>query len=337
MCAGNLSQRMPRLPRLKRTLGSVAGGAVQRRKFITGEKKMKRINALALTLGLAVLVCMPMDAEDTTTYNFETINFPGDTFTQLLGINNPGLIAGYHGSGAPGHPNQGFTLLLPDHFTSENFPGSVQTQVIGINNIGNTDGFYIDAAGVTHGFTDIHGVFATVDFPNPTSVLTQLLGLNDKNEAAGYWQNAAGTQFPFTVRGGVFTGLDKMLPSNTSAQATGVNDPGDVSGFYVDSGGITHGFLLRNGVVTILDFPGATLTQAFGLNNRHQVVGAYTDAAGNTHGFVYAVSTQTFQSIDDPDGVGTTIVNGINDRGFLVGFFGTAPINSGFVATPSER
>jgi hypothetical protein len=49
------------------------------------------------------------------------------------------------------------------------------------------------------------------------------------------------------------------------------------------------------------------------------------------------VSTQTFQSIDDPDGVGTTIVNGINDRGFLVGFFGTAPINSGFVATPSER
>jgi uncharacterized membrane protein len=140
--------------------------------------------------------------------------------------------------------------------------------------------------------------------------------------------------FPFTMRGGVFTGLDKMLPSNTSAQATGVNDPGDVSGFYVDSGGITHGFLLRNGVVTILDFPGATLTQAFGLNNRHQVVGAYTDAAGNTHGFVYAVSTQTFQSIDDPDGVDTTIVNGINDRGFLVGFFGTAPINSGFVATP---
>jgi hypothetical protein len=39
--------------------------------------------------------------------------------------------------------------------------------------------------------------------------------------------------------------------------------------------------------------------------------------------------------VDDPSGVGTTNVNGINDRGMLVGFFGTSPIVSGFVATPS--
>jgi hypothetical protein len=67
------------------------------------------------------------------------------------------------------------------------------------------------------------------------------------------------------------------------------------------------------------------------------VVGTYTDAAGNTHGFVYREKTGTFQTVDDPNGVGTTIVNGINDKGVLVGFFGTAPINSGFVATPRDR
>ncbi len=87
----------------------------------------------------------------------------------------------------------------------------------------------------------------------------------------------------------------------------------------------------------VLDFPASTGTQAFGLNNIGQVVGVYTDSANNTHGFVYTVNSKIFQSIDDPAGAGTTIVNGINDKGFLVGFFGTAPINSGFVATPSER
>ena len=149
-------------------------------------------------LRLAVFVCLSMSVLADTIYSFQTVNFPGDTFTQLLGINNSGTIAGYHGSGAAGHPNKGFTLILPNHFTSENFPGSVQTQVIGINNAGNTDGFYIDAAGVTHGFIDIHGT--SIDFPNSTSVLTQLLSLNDHNEAAGYWQNAAGTQFPLPWR-----------------------------------------------------------------------------------------------------------------------------------------
>ncbi len=100
---------------------------------------MKRINALALTLGLAFLVCMPMYAQNgnkqnegtTTTYTFQTINFPGDTFTQLLGINNSDVIAGYHGANV----NKGFTLVLRSlTFTNENFPGSAQTQVIGINN-----------------------------------------------------------------------------------------------------------------------------------------------------------------------------------------------------------
>ena len=278
---------------------------------------------LALKFGLAVSVCFSMSVLADTVYSFRTVIFPGDTFTQLLGINNAGKIAGYHGSGATGHPNQGFALALPNHFTSENFAGSVQTQVIGINNRGNTDGFYIDAAGVNHGFINIQGTFTSIDFPNATSVLTQLLGLNDQNEAAGYWQNAAGTQFPFTVQGGVFTGLDKegVLPSHTSAQATGANDAGDVSGFYVDSAGVNHGFLLHNSVVTTLDFPAATLTQAFGLNNRHQVVGIYMDAAGNTHGFLYDVTALEFQSVNDPRAVDATTINGINDVGQIVGFF----------------
>jgi hypothetical protein len=69
------------------------------------------------------------------------------------------------------------------------------------------------------------------------------------------------------------------------------------------------------------------------------VVGNYTDSAGS-HGFVYTISKKSWESIDDPEGVvggmHTTIVNGINDKNVLVGFYGNAPINSGFVANPSN-
>jgi hypothetical protein len=86
-------------------------------------------------------------------YNFQAVNFSGDAFTQLLGINSYSEIAGYHGSGAAGHPNKGFRLTLPKQFASENFPKSAQTQVIGINKRGDTDGFYVDTAGKTHGLS----------------------------------------------------------------------------------------------------------------------------------------------------------------------------------------
>ncbi len=84
----------------------------------------------ALTLSLAVLLCMT-SAFAQTTYSFQTVNYPGDTFTQLLGINNSGDIAGYHNFLS----NSGFTYSLKTKtFTTENYPGSAMTQVIGINN-----------------------------------------------------------------------------------------------------------------------------------------------------------------------------------------------------------
>jgi probable HAF family extracellular repeat protein len=295
---------------------------------------MKRINALALTLGLAVLVCMPVYAQETTTYNFETIKFPGDMFTQLLGINNSDRIAGYHGATV----NRGFTLVLSSKtFTNEDFPGSAQTQVIAINNNSKTVGFYIDTTGNTHGFTDQRGHFLKVDYPG--TPFNQLLGQNDFGQAAGYYSTKAdgtGPDFAYIYDefGSVFELLN--IPASTSAQATGINNSGDVCGFFVDAKGVNHGFLLIRGRFELLHFPASAGTQALGLNNKGQVVGVYTDSSKNSHGFVYTVRTKTFQSVDDPDGIGTTVVNGINDKGLLVGFFGTAPINSGFVATPSE-
>jgi uncharacterized membrane protein len=300
-------------------------------------RKIARDLLLALALTLPIAVAVPAFAMP---YTFQTVNFPGDTFTQLLGVNNSGVIAGYHGSGAAGHPNQGFTLVLPNTYTSENFPGSAQTQVVGINSAGDTGGFYIDAAGVTHGFTKVGATFTTLDFPG--TAFNQILGVNDNGQAAGYSSTdptGMTLQQAFIHQPNLsFTSLAGFLPAGTqNNQATSINNFGGISGFYVDAGGFNHGFLLTPmsvGFVEMsLEFPGSTFTQALGLNNLFQVVGSYTDAMGGMHGFVW--KNGTFQTVDDPNGTGGTTINGINDQGEIVGFFVDAAGNTdGFVGTP---
>ena len=293
-----------------------------------GENMKKIVFTLALVAAMCVCsATATLAGEERERFHFRTVSFPNDTFTQLLGINDEEMIAGYHGALS----NAGFVLSSRNNFSLENFPNSAQTQVIGINNQGYTDGFYIDAAGINHGFLDINGAFTTVDFPG--AKLNQLLGLNNLEQAAGYYADAANIDHPyiFDSKGGVFSVI--TIPAAVGgAQATGINDEGSISGFYIDSAGKNNGFLISKGEFKTLDFPGATLTQAFGLNNHDEVVGQYVDASGLTHGFIFDDGEYT--SVDDPQGIGTTTINGINDRGEIVGFYVAAGGNTdGFVGS----
>ena len=290
-----------------------------------------KLKSLALFLGLAVLISMPLSAQ--TNYTFQTADYPHSNFTQLLGINIFGKIAGYRGATV----NRGFTLTLPNDFMNENYPNSAMTQVIGINKKGKTVGFYVDNANVTHGFIlGLPDTFTTVDFPG--TPFNQLLGVNDLGQAAGYYSLSANNSTPdhpyiYLEFGGVFEEI--TIPGAVGgAQATGINNLQDVTGFYIDSTNTNHGFEIIGGNLFTLDVPNSTFTQALGLNNKGQVVGVYTDQSGNQHGFVH--SKGAYQTIDDPNGNGTmTVVNGINDKGQLVGFYLDAKGNTdGFVATP---
>ncbi|HXR15332.1 MAG TPA: hypothetical protein VN777_03890 [Terriglobales bacterium] len=292
-----------------------------------------KLKSLALSVGFAVLACMSMSAQ--TAFNFQTINFPHDSFTQLLGINQKGVIAGYHNVTA----NKGFTLRLSTHkFTIENYPGSAMTQVIGIDGLGGTCGFYVDQAGVTHGFLDSNDAFSTVDFPG--TPFNQLLGRNDSAQAAGYYSQTANGTGPFVpyvydINGGVFEVI--TIPGSVSAQATDINFLQQVTGFFIDSNNVSHGWWLNAGTLLQLDYPGASNTQATGENNKGIVVGTYQDSAGASHGFLYNTNTAKYTSVDAPNGTGITFVNGINEQNQLVGF--TMPSSttaSGFVATPKK-
>src|SRR6266702_6805657 len=136
--------------------------------------------------------------------SFQTLNDNQDvTFNQLLGINDHGVIAGYFGSGASGHPNKGYTLRAPygqGNYTDENFPGSVQTQITAINNQGDTAGFWVDGQGNNFGFIAWHGVFKSYKNPNTgAGTVNQLLGLNDNGIAVGFYTDAAGVNHAYEL------------------------------------------------------------------------------------------------------------------------------------------
>ncbi len=291
-------------------------------------------------------------------YSYTTINSTGGDgdFTQLLGINNAGTIAGYFGDGAV-VPNNGFTIAPPygaGDFTAENYPGAVQTQVVGINNTGATVGFYIDAPGNNHGFIFEGGTYTTIDNPltGPSPSVNQLLGINDKWLAAGFYVNGSGVNEGELVNlstpsSPVFSPVTAPATYDpVSTTATDVNNAGDVSGFFTNGAtDAVEGFLWVGTKFVPLNFGADTSTMAFGLNNEDQVVGAYVDAAGNTHGFVYNWATDALTTINDPNADGTTsfgvegtLVNGINDKGQLVGFYAntlaTPDAVNGFLANP---
>jgi hypothetical protein len=295
--------------------------------------------AVALVGGAGVFASLPSAARAstaghkaaaTTTYSFSTLDDQADpTFNQLLGINSHNVISGYFGSGTAGHPNQGYLLnppYGPANYVNENFPTSVQTQVTALNNKGDTAGFYVNAAGTNSGFVEWNGVFAKYTNPKTPKVagsVNQLLGINDAGIAAGFYTDAVGNNHAYTVNqaSGVFTAL--KVPG-ASTQATGINDAGDVVGISTSAAKVTSSWLIHAGHLTTFQFPGGSDTQAFGVNQKDQIVGSYVDGSGVQHGFVLTSPlgpVSHWQSIDDPNGVGSTVVNGINNAGDLVGFY----------------
>ncbi|MGA2929015.1 MAG: hypothetical protein ABSG43_24110 [Solirubrobacteraceae bacterium] len=281
-------------------------------------------------------------------YYFQTLDNGQDpTFNQLLGINQQGVIAGYYGSGAQGHPNKGYKLLAPyrhGRYVSENFPGSAQTQVTGLNDRGVIVGFWSDSDNASQlnanfGFYKLGGSFHTVNFPSGASSsppVNQLLGVNNSDIAVGFYNDAAGASHGYTynIKRNRFHPV--TIAGATSVTAAAINNRGDIAGFDSTGSGIL-GFLRRaGGSLTTLAYPGATLTEALGVNDLDEVVGYYETAGSLApmHGFTWT-PRNGFETVNDPKGIDTTTVNGVNDRGQLVGFYVDSTGNTdGMLATP---
>ena len=302
-------------------------------------------SALAATAQAAPLT------QAATSYRFTVLDNQHDvTFNQLLGINNEGTIAGYFGSGAAGHPNKGY-LLFPRYgqgnYANENFPGSVQTQVTGLNDNGVTVGFWssMNNANMVNdnsGFWERNGKFHNANFPTGDAAsppVDQLLGVNNSGIAVGFWTDASGNNHGYTVNinNDKFTSVTDPNAPSTSLTAAAIDNHGDIAGFYTNAAGTTDGFLKTGGKFIDLSAPGASSTMALGVNDHDEVVGTYTVGSGSSammHGFTWTAKGG-FTTIDDPQGMGTTTINGVNNAGDLVGFYVDSVGNTdGFLATP---
>jgi hypothetical protein len=297
------------------------------------------VTALATTA--AFVIADLADASPAASYRFQTLNNGADrTFNQLLGINDDDVIAGYFGSGAKGHPNEGYELWTPSTYRTENYPHSVQTQVTGLNNEGVTVGFWstMNTSSMTNnnfGFYSVNGHYYNVSFPthnNASPQADQLLGVNNNDVAVGFYTNAQGSNrgYEYSIHTRQFT---RVLPPgftnstslhSPSLTATAINNHGDVTGFYNKTSAQVDTFLrLADGQFITLAIHGAAMTQAFGINDSDEVVGAYTVGTGSnaqTHGFTWRPG-HGFTTVDDPHGIGTTTINGVNNHGDLVGFY----------------
>ncbi len=77
-------------------------------------------------------------------------------------------------------------------FTTLEVPGAVLTNAQGINARGDVVGFYIDTAGLNHGFLWRRGEFASIDVPGARVTAARGIGPNGKSLAPiSGWANPA--------------------------------------------------------------------------------------------------------------------------------------------------
>ena len=121
----------------------------------------------------------------------------------------------------------------------------------------------------------------------------------------------------------------------TETDTYAVNDAGVIAGDYLDSAGVQHAMILNGTKLTTVNnkqceaITGSTGIQFYGINSAGTAAGWCTGAKTGTEiAFTYAKGK--FTTIAYPKATGTE-VNGINDKGDLVGiYFDTAGVQHAF-------
>ena len=171
--------------------------------------------------------------------------------------------------------------------------------------------------------------FISMDVPDAAGKL----GSTVLNDIGNHGQLLAGfvTESPGQLlihRSYTLTNVECPGPGVIFTAARKLNTFGEIVGGCQDPNG-THAFIRsRAGTYTLLDVPGAIFTQGTGINDHRQVVGYFRDERG-THGFLWKGGR--FLTIDVPGQSFpvTTIAQGINNRGQIVGTFSNADCGCG--------
>jgi hypothetical protein len=221
--------------------------------------------------------------------------------------------------------------------TTFDYPGTGNsTTGYGINNRGDIAGDYLDASNVRRGFVRFsNGSFsAPIVEPNDTANFTRGRGINNARTIDGDFFNTADNSYHgYILSGGIFTQFD--IGAGLSTDLYGINDSGNFVGAYGSTTQPTQAFVNLAGTTTVITIPGAYDAGASAINNLNVVAGTYSTNGGLLqHGFVRVSGGSLLFPIDFA-GATITVLNGINDRGWIVGRYDFADnIDHGFFLKP---
>jgi hypothetical protein len=312
---------------------STSPGSLYRERRIPKNRHTGRLILFAAAVVLAgpVLAGPP----GTTNYDFATLDFPGATGTEVLGLSPQTLVGDYIDASGNNHG----WLLSPLHGAIRQFdvPGAWFTSVSAINHRGDFGGVYRDDPAHPlrrHGFLVVNDSLTTIDYPGSTR--TSIVQMNNRGQVVGIGRipsEGATTPYGFIWKDGVFT--DVSFPGAFGTGLDGINEEGDVCGFTTDvAGGLTHAMMRVNGVFSHVEPPGALDSIALTINDRGQVAGWYDDAQGITHGFLYYRGV--FNTIDVPGSLASEIT-AIDNNGVIVGdYIGADGVDHGYIGTPER-
>ena len=200
----------------------------------------------------------------------------GNAFDEYVDINNRGEIVGFYND-TEGFTTTGFLRTKRGRFVDLSVPGSQVTAAFKINDRRQVAGFYVDAAGVAHGFLWDEGDYETIDVPG--AVATLVLGINNRGHMVGSYIDAAGAYHGFLRhRNGAITTLPEAsgaVPAMGGTQPGGINERGQIVGLAYDANGGSRGFLFERGRFRMIAGPAAAYTRAIDIDNRGRIVGDY--------------------------------------------------------------
>jgi YVTN family beta-propeller protein len=288
---------------------------------------------------LVVLCAAALIPSSAAAQAFITVDVPGATATQVLGINNAGQMVGSYADAK--NVTHGF-LLSGGVFTTINFPGATFTQAAGINNVGEIVGSYTDSQGIGHGFLFSRGTFTSITDPAFACCATYVSAITDSGVIVGTGTDANGSQNGFELINGTFTTLD--FPNSNFTELTDIPfQNSTIVGTYSNDypTGPLQGLTYSNGQFGTFNVTGATNTVLNGIADGGQVVGNYSTSDAS-HSFLTTctnqsggvVCSQNDVTIADFPGAADTQASDINDGGQVVGaYVDTEGVTHGYLMT----
>jgi probable HAF family extracellular repeat protein len=250
----------------------------------------------------------PAKTAKTKTYRFNTLDYPGASFSYVSDINtvDKTTVGIFQNESSPSY-GTGF-VFKGTKYTMLQVQGAIGSALLGINRSDQMVGYYFDSAGLAHGLLDSGGKITVLNYPGSDETLAS--AINDSGLIVGWRSGVHG----FLYDHGNYSSID--YPGAVDTFAYGINSTGDIVGGWFDPSSL-HGFLLHAGTFTSLDYPQARTTQALGINDEGEIAGAYTDAYGGQHGFIY--SNGVWKTVDVP-GV-STFLHQIKNNGQVMGYY----------------